>query len=353
MAVYVCTMLVLCIFSVLEIAINKSPKAATIRHIMAIFSFGMLIFVTIFRSTSVGGDLVNYEMMFYNFNDPDYLKEWGSWHYDVGFVFLNWLIGRFTTNFHTFMVTIGLLTWLPLICCIKKYSQNISLSLVMLLAVGEYSYLFSGLRQGLAMAIVFFAAMQLAEGHRVRYFLFLVIAVSIHSTAIIGVLFWLVAITKRKDFFILKVASLFFVFSSIALIGIPYLVSQYETNDYSEFIVSGEGWKLLLFIAMIMVVCSVLRKHIPYSIHNVDQFAFNSCLIASLVQILALGFSLLTRLIEYFTAFFTILIPNIVMKEKGRANKMIIILCVLAISSLYYFYILHQNLSRIVPYRFY
>lgn len=353
MAVYVCTMLVLCIFSVLEIAINKSPKAATIRHIMAVFSFGVLIFVTIFRSTSVGGDLVNYEIKFYNFNDPDYLKEWGSWHYEVGFVLLNWLIGRFTTNFHTFIAVIGVLTWLPLICCIKKYSQNISMSLVILLALGEFSHLFSGIRQGLAMAILFFAAMQLAEGHRVRYFLFLAIAVSIHSTAIIGVLFWLVASTKRKEFLFLKAAALFFAFSSIVLIGIPHLIHLYKIKDYSDIIVSGEGWKLLLFIAGIMVVCSVLRKHTPYSIRNVDQFAFNSCLIASLVQILALGFSLLTRLIEYFTAFFTILIPNIVMKEKGRANKMIIILCVLAISSLYYFYGLHLNLSRIVPYRFY
>ncbi|MCI6066027.1 EpsG family protein [bacterium] len=348
MAIYFVVIIIFIFFSILELKLGQRRKKE--KFIIEINAFGIMVALAVLRSKTVGGDLINYEQSFWEWRNLSFGNIWTIKTSNVGFVLLNWLIGRFTDSVYGLMIVLAILTYTFLFWMMKVYSKNIPMSLLIFIALGGFADVFSGLRQTLAVAIVFWSVSRLMKKKYMQYIFWLFIAITIHATAFVGIFYGILVFTKKKNIFYTKWLVLIMGTAITAMAGIPFLVNLYSINDYSLLIVRGEGGKLLLLMSGVLFLCFLRIRHLDYQLANIEIVAYNSCMVGIALQVLALGFSLLTRLTSYYFIFFTILIPNLVM-EKGK-NKSMVAITVMLAAIIYGAYIIHIDLSGIVPYKF-
>ena len=169
----------------------------------------------------------------------------------------------------------------------------------------------------------------------------------VHRTAIVAILYPLIVFVRKQKRYYIKIILSGIAVVAVASFGIQIIVRMYRINDYSSQIVVGQGLKLLILEFLIILILSYIKKQ-KYQIANIDVVAMNSCTTGLLIQGMTAGFDILYRLTLYFTIFYSVLIPNIVTKQKVSRN---IKICVtIAGLFLYYTYCLMLDSGAIVPY---
>ena len=135
-----------------------------------------------------------------------------------------------------------------------------------------------------------------------------------------------------------------------SFVFIHKLVLLYSINDYSNLMVSGGGRNMLLLLIFMLCVMATTGRKTLFK-YKVNSYAFNIVLMASCVQILALNFSLLTRLTDFYSFYITLLIPNWIDSIDNSWLRKAAIVSVVLFGALYFYYILSNDSSGIVPYQ--
>src|SRR5690606_19464441 len=81
---------------------------------------------------------------------------------------------------------------------IKRFSNNYILSVFIYITFGFYTFLFNGLRQGIAMAVCFLALPYLINKNKLKYFLLIVIASLFHTSAWVMLPFYFLVHMKLR-----------------------------------------------------------------------------------------------------------------------------------------------------------
>lgn len=137
---------------------------------------------------------------------------------------------------------------------IYKHSKNIALSFLCFIAFGILSYDFTILRQALAVSITAWSFDFLINRKPVKFFLIVLLAACFHKTALIMLLIYpLLDKKNEKSRFAIKV--IYYLISvSVVVIGGQIITQIYQRQDYSEYIVRGEGYNLLVFLLVLLVI---------------------------------------------------------------------------------------------------
>ena len=116
------------------------------------------------------------------------------------------------------------------------------------IAFGILSFDFAILRQALAVSITAWSFDFLINRKPVKFFLIVLLAACFHKTALIMLLIYPLLDKKiEKSRFVIKV--IYYLISvSVAVIGGQIITQIYQRQDYSEYIVRGEGYNLLVFV---------------------------------------------------------------------------------------------------------
>lgn len=150
-----------------------------------------------FRAPVVGADTWNYvryldgERNFYNY-DPRPLE--------AGFVIYRQVLLAFHPNRFVVMLVNSFLSCYPLYLVIKKYSNNVPLTLAMLSIFGFYVVYFCGLRQILGFAILLMGVIYVLEEKKKKWLVFVLCAAigySFHTTIVVYAAIFLVAYFMR------------------------------------------------------------------------------------------------------------------------------------------------------------
>lgn len=311
----------------------------------------VLLLAVILRSKSVGGDLINYERTFKYWSSLNFFELFSIKNSDIGFVIFNWGIGQVFDSVYALMAISAILILVLVFIVLNKYSSNISFSLFCYASI-YLSGILSGIRQEIAVAIILFSIIYVEKKELGKFMLCCIFAASFHSTAIIGILLqWFVY--KEVD----RMLFLKYVFGItgtvfILLFGISFVTSLYKINDYSQLIVRGEGIKLFILRGGIIFVSIIIFK-IYSGYGRVHDLFLKMYSLGWMIQILALGFSLLTRLTRYFSIAIIILLPNMLKLVKGKFIKFIAVMIVVMLSIAYFIFTSRENSSGIIPYRFF
>lgn len=92
------------------------------------------------------------------------------------------------------------LTLIIFMTALEYWKERISIPYTLLIYyICFYSWSLNGVRQGLAITMVFLACTYLVLGHYKFYFLWLFLAVLVHSTAIIALAFWFCVMFLKKN----------------------------------------------------------------------------------------------------------------------------------------------------------
>lgn len=257
-------------------------------------------------------------------------------------------------NYKLFFAICSFITLFPIFNIIIKYSKNKTLSTVMVFLSQYYYFSMNAVRQSIAIALIFGGYGFLKENKKIKYVILCIIAGMFHFTGFI--MLPLVFLkrknikTNRKIFYIV----LFFVLGAIFKGVILRFIKEY--TKYGVYINSqydnGHNISGLLVLNNIMIFLYDI-----YYAKKISKNSNNMCFLSNINEMgmifIALSpfIILANRLVQYFTVFQILLIPEdfkLVENDKVAYIMKIAIIGLLFASMCYQILILKGN--EVYPY---
>ena len=323
------------------------------------FFFILWFILLALRHDSVGGDLVNYKLMFERIPDASFkglFRMNGA--YEPGFMLYMKLFTFITTDFQLFLAFTGFLSLLPMYKFYRDRIENPMLTIAILLLVDIFAASFSGLRQSLAMALAF-PLFNYARDKKIKPFiLVLLLAYTIHHSSFIMALIYPLSrfrIDKRWLVFIIPVMAFLMVFKERLFLGVLSVMEQRYMDLYGEISDTGAFMMILLFF-MLMLYSFFL----PGDDEELDEETItmrNLLVIVAILQIFSSISTIAMRMNRYFLLFTPLLIPKIAAAGYKRSAS-ITDITVIAMIVVFYSYFLFRayhgaDMLQIFPYSFF
>lgn len=317
MTLYVVLLALLCVTALIE-KNTKKLKADGQNKLLCftvLFPLLLLLFLGIFREVTVGFDARTY---YYNYWLRVDTYSWESlltdFSVDNGFLLLLKAFFSYTDDWWLVRAILFFITFSLYYVTIAKETPYPSLSLIIFLGLGTLSLMFGILRQALAGAITMIAYRHLRRGARIRSLLFILIASTVHKTALLCIFMWILYFLKTKKFTGVKLVVLSVFSYGAFFAAIPLVTLLYADSRYDSIAENNGGYGMLLFIFIILTLTGhLMRLTDAYDDHE-SSYLFNLSCGALFIQIGALQWSLLNRTTVFFSVYWCILIPKLIAK---------------------------------------
>lgn len=267
-----------------------------------------------------------------------------------GFVFINVAIkALFGNNKTAFRVIIALIQSIPVVLLLRKYSSNYLLSLFIFVAATYHiGWMMNGLRQWTAAVIIYAATDLLIKKKYIKYIIVVLIASTIHATALIMIP---IAFMVNDKAFTYKAT--FKMFGIIAAIIISFYFglfdSMLEDTGYSNITNmvqndegNGTGFLRVLVNCVPLIIAIVGRNS-----YDKDDKIINICINMSFITAGLYVFSMFTdgitigRLPGYTSLYNVILLPYFIKNTFKGNMKTIMYISMIGSYLFYYFYQMH------------
>ncbi|MCI8635366.1 MAG: EpsG family protein [Eubacterium sp.] len=281
-----------------------------------------LFFILGFRYQFVGTDTSNYFETYNNIVNFGFGDIVHNSYQDKGYVFIQWVISRFQVDFQFFLTILAFFNIVILAFVIEKYSQNVFLSWILFLSLDFYGFYFNGIRQALAMTLLFLSFHFLYEKKIKTSLLIYFFAVTIHFTAIIfGIIFILYKIQINfNNIFVLLLSLITMYFFRIDIAEI--FVNSFKEGRYLDEISGSVGNVGTTFLIICICIFINLYTNPPWKGENQLNKLYTCILVvAAIVQSLSAISYIFTRLNHYFFVFIIICFPYILSNINGRKLK--------------------------------
>lgn len=263
----------------------------------------------------------------------------GKGFYLYAFLFKNF----FLTNYHAWLFS---LTLIMVFCVLHVYyqkSENFAYTAFLFISSCSFTWLFNGIRQFLAVCILFCFSKWIEENKTIRYILITLIASSIHNTALIFIP--IVIFLRKKD--VWKRRTILII---IAFIGIVFfaddvldIFTQTEIGgEYTDALNDSTGSNIFrVLIAMVPCVLSFIKRKI---IEEEGNDFIKLCVNMSIFTVGFYSFATVTngilvgRIPVYFELYNFILLPWLIKHGfKSKDQTVLNIVCVV-LYVLYFYY---------------
>lgn len=272
---------------------------------IAVF-FGIMLLLLMFRGTECGTDTSRYTLL-YSVADG---QEWGQLltsGREIGYSLLNKLLRQISSNHLLLFVVTSVMMLVPLAKFYVKEAEIPALTIVLFATIAPFNMYFSGIRQAIAMAMVF-PAWKYTKDKKWGFFLLSVLVASLfHKSAFILLLVYPLyhfRITAKRLYFVIPVMLAVYLYNDV----IFDFFAQWLWEDYTGTDSTGATTVLLLLI-IFMVYAFVIPDEQSM---DADLMAMRNMLVLSVVlQCFAPVHALAMRLNYYYLPFIPILIPKI------------------------------------------
>ena len=317
-----------------------------------IILFSLLCLFLGLRDPSVGSDTVTYRESFGE------IVNYGATllHMEIGFFYLNKVVALLGGEFHWLLL---ISAFIPLYFVRKSVTYfeiyNIFLAYYVLLCSSFLLiYLFSGVRQGIAMGIVLYGYKYVVE-RKFWYFLFFVFGASLfHFSAIVVIpIYWL---TRKIPLWIVINGTICaFVLAHIGITTSLFsLVISLFTGHYASYAENFSGFgntntglgiyvRIIVWLWVIYMLSrntDSIRYLIIYNVLSIGVISYSFCL----------GVDILIRLSEYFTIVLIIAIPYVLQKTRLKFNRLVFCLLIfIALGAMLYSTLKFKD-AGLIPY---
>ena len=226
-------------------------------------------------------------------------------NYERGYVIYNKLLYYISDDaqillFISAVITMAALTWL-----IYKYSKFPILSVIIYLALPVFMIAFSGIRQGVAIAITIFSFKFVKEKKLIPFVLIVLLASQFHASARIFLLAYPIyyvkterAIQKLGSIFLLPVLYIF----RAPLFN--YLAGLIGENDTA---IPSNAFGLFVFFVLIYIVCLFFED-----VDNQEQIGYRNLFYTACVcQVFSSVSDIAMRMGYYFMVYLILLLPEV------------------------------------------
>lgn len=290
--------------------VKKQPKKRLI------FNFAVIILILVngLRDPFLYHDNDNY----YYFFKGDVQDEIKKGTLNAGYLMINSLIGFFTSSFQVFCFVLAAFFTCGYAKLIKTYSPFVWLSLLLYVLI-NYLPSFFLLRQYLAMPFVFWSFKYVIERKQLKYWLCILLAFSMHTTALVVIpIYYLYGLKYSKKNMLLVIAIT--VAASLGFMVIGAIVGSYFSyySRYVEMEVEEPAWQRALMKSYILFVYMFALKK-AFCKAGINRLIFYSMLLNVIICIGAMNIFGVFRLREYFSLADFIGVPIILYYTKAMS----------------------------------
>lgn len=302
------------------------------------------------RHVSIGMDTLNYYFSFLRANNIEFFKAISRLDEEWGYLIFQKLCGRIKMDFTVFCVISGIVSVVPVIMYIKRYSPMPALSLFLYIGFTFYTFTFSGMRQGLAMGMCCLAAICIHKKKFIYYCIFVFFAIMFHKSAMIFIPAYWMSKLKLNKFTI-------FIFTIVAVLSYHYRAVIFEIlneNARLSYEVDEETGGIMQLVFMILnASLGVLLFMKDMKNNEIFKFSF-FCMIASICIMLVIRVNpALMRLYYYYYIFIIVYLPNIIQKTSEKSWKYLFGVSYICLVIYFYNSFVINADIQIIPYKFF
>jgi EpsG family len=312
------------------------------RLLFWVFS-SFLILMAIFRY-GTGLDYFTYEFL-YNRLQYSIINEvkYGIDQQEVGFRVIGSLLKNLGFSYQQYLILFSVVTLFFVIKTCKRYSTNPTLSLLIFFCFYYLTWTFSGIRQGVVIAIGLYFLLRSIEKNSIKSFSVIVLLLTlIHSSALIlFVLYFISKIDfKKKTLIVISIASVIFsvlpigaLISKMTWMPFYYRVAPYLNPDTSLNLPDFQGFGRIVFLVIAFYCYDQYSKQSDFSKKVINMY------IVSLAMYFILQFSELTaaRLSIYGKFLDIIILANLLYLYRKPINKLVYVYGIFALCFMYLF----------------
>ena len=319
MTIYYCMFALFIFLYMLFGALEKDALIAAKKLSWSLFA--LVFFVVALRHPSMGVDLgygrdYGYLASFhrlseYSINEVIQLESYLN--YEKGFVLLNKVIGLLSKNYQVFLAICAFLSIFPIAYAIAARKNNdVLLSWLIYLALPCFLMTYSGLRQAIAIGLVFYSLIYIEKKRFVWFVVCILLASSMHSTAIVCLAIYPayhIKIGKSERILTIAIFPITYIFRRQIFLVLSRFVREGVVIDDN-----GSSALLILFI-FLYIVCTVL-----WTDDNRYNGYMNIFACACFCQCLASVYTTATRVGYYFTMVLPLLLPVVSLNFSNRKS---------------------------------
>ena len=274
--------------------------------------------------------------------------------YERGFSVLIWLIGIINKNPQFIVFITSLINIVLVVYTLKNYSEHFGLSIYLYITTMIYYSAFNGIRQWIASVIIFLALKYVFERNFKKYLIFVIIAGTIHISALIMIPVYFIVAFKP---FGKKIIMVIIAFAIISILLEPLLLSfesitagtRYE--DYTSISDSDNGVNIfrVLVAAVPVIISFIYYKRLKED--KESRFLINFSTLNLLILLVAMQSTIISRFSMYFELYNLLLYPKLVNIFKKEEKYLFVFL--LGIFFFVYMFLLLPVDSNLLPYNFF
>lgn len=324
--------------------------------------FLVLFIMAAFRGMNVANDTASYYRTFLKIQENGIQSEQRM---EIGYVLLNGFLAKIfpvgDIGFYVLLFISAFVAYFPLERWIEKHSTSYAIAIIAFYFLQNASYM-SAIRQAMAVGIVLTALMKYEEGKYIKCAIFIVLALTFHSSAIVCVLFFVVRKLKfdlKKFLIFISLAIVLVVTNVVSVIAriiepeTTYLVNEVG-NSTSVLVSCGIYIALLALQALYVKSKQITSLENSKKVYTDDFFSF--CILgATFFTILSLRGPGMTRLSLYFLIAGLPYIPNTMEKIENKKVAFIIKILFALLVWLYSYIVFkyRPEWAHVWPYYFY
>lgn len=325
---------------------NPSDK----KKILSVAYCTFLILILGLRHPTMGVDLKNYLPSFhilssYSLQDAFALSSFLN--YEKGFVLLNVLIGKINESEQLFLFVCAFLSIAPIGYVFYKKSDLIELSYIFYLGLTSFIICFSGLRQGIAIGICFFASLFVVERKVISFLLLVLLGSTFHTSSLLFLIaypLYNLNLSKNGRIASIVLLPIAFVFKGSLFSSLCSIVGLYKSS-----VDDNGAWTLFVVYFLIYVFCCIFKTE-----DKLYNFYLNLFWVSCFIQAMGGVNLIVSRAGFYFAVFLPLLLPRALQSIKNDFAKMNIQIITMVCFILFGLYNIYAtDFAKAYPYRFF
>ncbi len=309
------------------------------------------------RAESVGYDTGNYIRMF-NSNVADLETDrFNAWNIELGFYYLCQLIGLLGGNATVLFLVCSLFVMGATCLFLYRHSDNVLLSVFVILCFPFYYSSFDIVRHYMAVAFFLLAYRYLEEKKPIPYFLIVLAGMTFHKVAILFIFVYFIRHLRNSPltWMLFGTGSLIFCFytKEIArfVIDVSGRLAGYVTEDSSWLSGYGGGIKTAVLYGAILILTLILYNNLEDR-EEKDERALHYVLILFCFSVVFINVRMMIRFIILFIPLLAIAFPRLNAPENARDKSTAgyLTLAFVLLGVFYHGFMLLTNWQNVVPY---
>lgn len=266
-------------------------------------------------------------------------KEWG-------FTFFTVFIRKFISkDFHFWLFIIATISGIATLIPLRKYSINFMLSAFLFVASCDFSWMLNGMRQYLAVSVIFACTGLMVEKKFVKYILVVLLMSTFHATALICIPIYFIvqgkAWNKKTIIYIVGIVVILFFTQQFAGVlelmledtGYTGITKQFSEDDGANIIRA-------IIAGIPMMLAFIKRKHIEKYTSPIINICINMSVVTTGIYFVSSFTSgiLIGRLPIYFELYNWLLLPWVINKGFNKKERLLIFYLIFLFYVAFFYY---------------